>query len=655
MTHMVINVANAERIAWEAMADAFAPPPPVDYLAFAEKNIVFSKRESSYPGPYNRDLFPYFDEILRALSPDDPCRIVTLSKSAQIGGTVLANIFTGGSIAMDPGDILYVHPTENNATRWSKMKLKPMLNGTPALKKLFPMRQRDGQDSVLYKERKDGLGAILISGANSPSSLSMVTVGRQTQDDLAKWEINSAGDPEEQADSRSQGQEFAKVLKVSTPLVEPGCRITRNFKKGSREHFHVPCPDCGHMHVLDWDNMLENLDEDRPEDAHFTCPDCGSEIHEHHRNQMVRNGQWIAEDEKAKRHHRSFHIWSAYSILMSWERIARRWLDAKGDPKSEQVFLNDVAGRAFKSDSEAPPWEEIKERADQSDYDRGRIPTGPLVFTFGIDCQKDRVEWLFVGFGRNRDRYVIDHGVVSGHISEEDTQAELNDVINQDWRLPGGTLIKADQVAIDGNYSTVDVFEWVKRHPKARVIMARGGGQESAPLIDPVKKEKNLRTGKILKYGHRFWNFNASALKMGLYRSLTKTDPTERSYIGFPRGLEDGFFQQLTAERRVGKTANGFTTYRWEKDADQPNEVLDMMNLAEVAAIKIRVRTMNDARWDEYEARAVKRPDSQQGDLEDLLISPSGANPAPPAAPVPTKKQSMLERIEQASADMNKR
>lgn len=628
---MIVQTANARRIAIEAIADAWAPPPPVDYLAWAEQNIVFTKRESNFPGPYNRDLFPYFDEVLRALSPDDPCRIVTIAKSAQLGGTVVANIFTGGSLDMDPGDLLYVHPTENNATRWSKMKLSPMLSGTPCLRAIFPQRSRDGQDSVLYKERRDGRGAILISGANSPSALSMVTVERQVQDDLSKWEANAAGDPEQQADSRSQGREFAKIAKISTPLVQPGCKITKNYEAGSRERYYVPCPHCAHMHVLEWQTMLANLDEARPEDAHFTCPDCGGVIEEHHRNAMVRAGEWRAECPEAKRHHRSFHIWSAYSILISWERIARRWIDSKGDPQTERVFLNDVVGLAYQAKGEAPPWEDLRDRAAQSGYARGEVPAAALVLTMGIDVQKDRVEWQVVGWGRNRDRYVIEYGVIPGHISEADTQAALTLVTRQPWRLAGGVMVPVDKAAIDGNAWTADVWEWVRKQPRSRVMMVRGNNKDAAPLLELARKERDQKTGKLLRWAKRFYNFNASVLKMALYRSIGKTDPAERSYVGFPRGMEDSYFQQLTAERRVEKKVNGFSVYRWEKDPEQPNEALDTMNQAEAAALNIGLRTMVDLAWDAYEARAMTPPADVQGDLEELLVKPAAGRPAPAA------------------------
>lgn len=646
-----VPVTSAEWMAHDVLAEVISPPPPVDYLAWAEENIVFSKRESAFPGPYNRERFSYFDEVLSALSPDDPCRIVTLSKSAQLGGTVLANIFTGGSMDMDPGDILYVHPTDENARRWSKMKLAPMIKGTTALTRIFPMKARDGQDSVTYKERRDGRGAIQISGANSPASLSQVSMARQVQDDLAKWEMNTAGDPETQADSRSQGYEFAKIFKISTPLVLPGCRITKNFEDGSQEFLYLPCPhdECGHMQVLEWENMLAALDEDHPEKAHFTCVECGAEIEEHHRPKMLKGRQWRASNPKMKRVHRSFHIWSAYSLLQSFERIARSWLSAKGDPPREQTYWNDVVGKAYRVLGEAPSWEVVRDRASESDYSRGMIPAGYPLVTCGVDCQGDRVEYQVVAWGQNKRRAVVEYGVFQGHISDEKCQANLNGLLKQAYRNAYGRKIEIDLLGIDGNAYTEDVWEWARRHPASTVIMVRGVEPESAPLLARVKRERN-RQGKIVRYSKRFYNFASSVLKMGLYRNLRKTDQAERGFVGLPRGLEDEFYRQLTAESRKAKRAkSGFTRYLWVKDPNQANEGLDTHLQAEAAAIRAGVRSMPDSEWDRLIAERECAPPEQQGDFEDLLL-PGQANAADTSAsadettttsePVPQKKKS---------------
>ena len=635
---MVAMLANPDRLAADALVAVLTPPPPVDYLAFAEEHVSFTKRESQASGRYNRERFAYFDEILRALSPDDPCRVVSLSKSAQLGGTALALIFTLGSLVMDPSDVMYVHPTDNNGERWSKLKLSPMLRSIKVLADLFPEKARTAGDSLLYKERVDKLGAILISGANSPASLSQVTMPRQVQDDLSKWERNSAGDPETQADSRSAGVEFAKIFKIGTPLVEPGCRITRSFGKGSQEYCFVPCPHCSHMQVLEWENMLAALDEDRPEDAHFTCVDCGCVIEEYHRPAMLARHEWRADNPKAMRDHRSFHIWSAYSVLQSWSRIAQAWLNAKGDPSSEQVFLNDTVGKADKAQGESPPWEGLRTRAEASHYARGTVPRGALLLCMGIDCQIDRVEWHLVGFGRDYQRFVVEYGVIPGHISEPRTQSTLSAKIDEEWVHEIGVRVKPELAAIDGNAWTPDVYSWVRKHPPSRVMMVRGRHEDWAPMLARVTKQVDDR-GNPIQYAHRFYNFGASKLKDALYRNLAKTIQGERGYVSFPKGLEDEYFRQLTSERRLPVTSKGLTVYRWKKDEGVNNEVLDTMNQAEAAALQSGWRGMPEAIWQRYEkslddlARAAGKGSADPVPLQKLRLSDiDRPAPRPPRA-----------------------
>ncbi len=85
---------------------------------------------------------------------------------------------------------------------------------------------------MLYKERRDGLARLLITGANSPGVAVPGDDRQQVQDDVSKYEINTMGDPELMAESRSRAIADAKIFKISTPLIEPGCRITRNFLDG---------------------------------------------------------------------------------------------------------------------------------------------------------------------------------------------------------------------------------------------------------------------------------------------------------------------------------------------------------------------------------------------------------------------------------------
>jgi phage terminase large subunit GpA-like protein len=589
-------LANVERLAHEALAAGLRPPEPIDYLAFAERHVVIS--DSPLGDRYVRSQFPFFDEILRALSPADPCRTVTVCASAQIGKTTLANVFAYGSLVMGKGNVLYVLPTEDAGRRWSRMKLGPMMRATPILRENFPQRSKDAADSVMFKERRDGLSTLLITGANSPAALSQVTIHTQVQDDLAKWPTdNIAGDPEVQADSRSRAIEFAKILKASTPLIEGSCRITRNFEQGSREMPYVLCVHCQHPQVLEPDNFLAALDPERPEDACFTCVSCGGAIEERHRPQMLASFEWRAQNPAAKSEHRSFWLWSAYSPLQSWPRIAREYLKVRGDPAGEQVFLNDTCGKAYRALGEAPPWENLRNRAASSHYVRGTVPPGALVLMAGVDCQADYIAVQIIGFGAEYRRFVVDYIVIERHISDPDCQRNLDLLLSRTWGNHVGCEMAIDFAAIDGNAWTEDVWSFAQRHPSSKLIMVRGRGDDNAPRLALVKRERNPTTGKLLKYSKRFYHLGVSGLKMALYRDLQKVEETDRGFVHFPSGVEDSYYQELTSERREAVKRHGFTVYRWTKDARQRNEALDTMVIATGAAIKFGVYGISDKRW----------------------------------------------------------
>jgi phage terminase large subunit GpA-like protein len=262
----------------------------------------------------------------------------------------------------------------------------------------------------------------------------------------------------------------------------------------------------------------------------------------------------------------------------------------------------------------------------ESSYVRGNVPAGAFLLMLGIDCQVDRVEWQLVGFGREFRRYVIDYGIIDRHISDPDCQRNLDLLLAKTWRNVAGRQLGIELAAIDGNAWTEDVWTFARRHPSSKLIMIRGRGDDSAPRLARVKKERNEKTGKLLRYSKRFYHLGVSVLKMALYRDLAKDDPLLVGYIAFPSGLEDDYFQELTAERRAPVKRNGFTVFRWVKDDRQDNEALDTLVQATGAAIKFGVYGMSDLSWANLEAERETPLAHRQGDIEDLLAAPRAAD-----------------------------
>ena len=642
------HLANPDWVLADVLAAGFVPPPPVDLVQWAKDNIFFDK-DDDFPGPFNFDRFPFLVDILRALQPDHPCRWVTLAKSAQSSGTMTANVFTLGTMDLDPTGFLYTHPTNDNALRWVRTKFNPMVRLSPRAGALFPPSgSKEGGASLLYKERRDGRGWLQVSGAGSEASLSLISPRCQVQDDLAKWVTNDAGDPEDQANSRSKAKRNAKIFKVSTPLIAPGCRITAAYEKSSQGQFYVPCPHCGHEHVLTWENLRAATPRGGPEKAAFTCPVCGGLIEQHHRPDMLRRGRWVHRYPERCNRRMGFHIWTAYSPLQTWASIIERHEDAEGDPLKERVFSNDELGLAYQAKGDAPPAEGLETRAQDAKLPRGTVPAGGLLLALGCDCQGDRVEWALWAGHEHMQRTLVEVGVIPHHIREPEARAELDALLARPWRRAAGPSRPADLLAIDANTYTDDVLGWCRSHPVSRVIAVRGVAPDTAPVIELVKgKEKNRRTGKKRRGGGRFFNVGASPIKFGLYEDLAKEDPLQTGYVHFVDGLGRTVFDQLTVEyREAKKQRDGSVKYLWVKPSGSPNEQLDMAVYATAGLHKLGWSTMTPEAWARLAENREPAAAADQGDLEDLLANPATTT-TPAAAPSPTKtdRRSLANRL----------
>lgn len=208
----------------------------------------------------------------------------------------------------------------------------------------------------------------------------------------------------------------------------------------------------------------------------------------------------------------------------------------------------------------------------------------------------------------------------SGHISEPEVRTALDRLLQREWLDDAGRKRTADRVAIDGNAYTDDVWNWVRKHPKSRVIMVRGGNTEAAPPIVQTKEYDRKGKPKKQKWSSRFFTFNASAFKIRLYRDYKKDDPEQAGYIRFARGFGDDFYQQATSEARVPeKTRSGHTRYVWKLGEGKRNEIIDMLNQSLAGAYRWGVPYWTDEEWDAIADRLGRLEAPQQGDLEDHL------------------------------------
>ena len=654
-------LGSAESAVLRGIALAILPPPPPDITRWCEENIEFDER-SPFPGPFRIDRFPFLRRIHDVLSPEHPCREVTVRGSAQWGKTVsVLNPTVAAWHEYGPLDSLVVHPTTSSATEWVRTKWMPMRRQAPSLRLIFGDGRGEQTDTLHNQETIRRDGSLKVVSAGSPDDLAGTTRRLVLMDDVSKFEMTPKGDPEQLAVSRAAGFEDAKIVRISTPQVVGTCRVSRAFTRSTQEFYHVPCPHCGNMAPLTWENFRKNLQPERLSAAHFTCEACGCVIDHSHKVAMVAAGRWVAHNSAGD--HPGFHLWRAYVPQRDWASIAVEYAQVMGwtglalteagqaamrdpvDAQTEQTFWNDVLGLPYEQASKGPDWEKLRDRVENADSETGRpiqrgmVPATGVILAAGVDCQGDRIEVQIVAFGRNYRRWVIDNQVIPHHISTDEARGALNQLLKSSWRTEAGRRIGLDVLAIDGGAYTEDVWDWALTHPFTRVMVTKGATSAMAPPLKRMEFDK--RTDRMARRKRKQgFVVGVSQLKADFYTWLDKADPAERGFCRFAAGLGDEYYRQITSEVRILKRAtSGVMVSRWViAEAGRRNEALDTMIMAEAGARYKQWTYMSDAAWDQLDAERGGPAEEPQGDLFSLAIpvvapQPVAETPEPPTVP----------------------
>jgi phage terminase large subunit GpA-like protein len=625
-------LADPDALVADIFCTALKPNPPVDLATWAEANIIFGPNDR-FPGNFRLDLFPFWRRPLEVLGPAHPCRKVTLLKSAQLGGTILADVFLLGYLDMAPSGLMCVHPTVDQGRKWVLNKVRDHVRHSPSLRRLLPLDNKsDAKATELHFERADRRGYVMVTGANSASSLSQHTIKRQVQDDLSKWDMNDAGDPEDQADTRSQAYDDAKILKIGTPTIVGSCRTTRSFLYGTQEYLHVACPHCATYQKLTPENFIESIEAGHADQPYFICinSECAGRIEERHRMSLLATARWVAENPNAK--DISFSIWAAYGSLTSWAYLASRYLEAKGSAPKEQAIKNDVFGQAYEMVGDAPDFEKLKLRGDAFDVEKGKIPPGYYLLAAGIDVQLDRVEVGVWAGGPDLQSTPVDHIVISGHISTAETRAELKRILTTPlWNDAYGNSRPLDHACMDAGYDREHVLDFAKQVPASLLTIVVGARSESAPDVGRAQTKRVTRQGKRVRADRVVLEVGGAVIKSWLYKDLRKEDPRDRGYIQLLSGYALDWYEQLTSERREPvRNKQGFVQYKWNLAANRRNEVLDCAVYARAALKMLGWSRLSDAQWLKIAQARDGAPAPQQLDL--LSIDQSqrvGAAPEP--------------------------
>lgn len=594
--------------------EVFDIPTRRTVTEWADDKRMLPSKGAAEPGKYRSSRTPYMREPMDCMSVLSPVQEVVIMAGAQLGKSESLNNLVGYVIDEAPGPMLLVQPTVDNAKRYSKQRISPMILETPSLAaKVVENKSREGGNTMLEKEFPGGI--LILGGANSAAGLRSMPIRFLLADEISNWpaDVDGEGDPLKLAEARTNtfGRK-RKIMKTSTPSVKDSCRVEAELKKTDWRQYAVPCPHCDHMHVLEWRNFVIPKTDDGVHlyrKAYMVCPECGGVIEERHKTDMLNGGEWRPRHpEKVEPTRRGYQISGLYSPIgwKSWADVAKEWIEAQGDPKALQAFVNNVLAETWEDAYSARvDAGSLSQRAEP--YELLTAPARAVVATCGVDVQDNRVEVQTIAWGPGEEAWVVNYAVVYGDPSRFDVWEQVLDVINTPIRhASGGELLPYAALVDSGDGNkTNEVYAFARQNRSRHVLAGKGMPGSRPPIGSPTKQDINIR-GQKIKRGVALYGVGVDSIKSTLYGRLNREEKSGAGVFHFPLGLPEDYYAQLTAERQAKKLVNGFVRRFWTKKDGARNEALDTAVYAYAALHYCYSRHNRASFWGQMTARLVK-------------------------------------------------
>ena len=464
--------------------------------------------------------------------------------SAQVGKTetFILNPL-GFHIAHDPAPILIVMPSLDVAEAWSKERLAPMLEETPALKGLVKSPRAKASENNIKNKSFPG-GHLAIVGANSAAGLASRPIRIVFLDEVDKFpeSAGTEGDPVSLARKRTTTFFNRKIVMVSTPNIKGTSRIESAYLESDQQKYFVPCPHCDEFQILKWGNVeWDKPDgEHKPETAHYVCGHCGTCLYESDKPRMLSRGEWRATSES--KGVAGFWINELYSPWVKWPEMAEDYLEKRKNPEDLKTFINSSLGETWEEFRDKKSWESVREKCRP--YQSGEVPQEAKILTCGVDVQKNRLVYVVRAWGKDSESWLVEAGELWGETSKPEVWEQLDGLLDKDF---GGHNIR--MMAIDSGYESSMVYEFCTRH-RGQAIPTKGNESLSKSyFLKDIVKKSSL---KLLSFAPDvFKSWVVSRMEW----------PVDRpGGWWLPADITDDYCKQVTAEQKILKPS-GFVKW----------------------------------------------------------------------------------------------
>lgn len=567
-TQKLRKLINPEELLTPEESELLRPPKKITVSEWAAEYRVLPTKSCANPGKWCNEFTPYLVGIMDAFCDRD-IETVGFVKPTQIGGTEALYNAIGYFIMQDPGPLLLVMPTEAEAKKAFRIRIKPLIDESKEL----PKYKTSDPDDFSQQEIRLTSMNIFPAWANSPATLSSFPMKDVILDEVGKFpklsgkEANPVKLGEERLTSyKAQGR--AKLGILSTPGEEGDVLWTQaNIPGTVKLYFWVPCPECGKRQILDF-HQIKRIDGiadpeiiKRDKKARYECIHCKKDIPDTKKREIMLQGIWATKDAKfekgkwineKKSDRVFFFINCLYSPFRTWPVILAEWFRSYKVPDLHRNFINSWLGEWW-TPGERHVKIVIKDR--KVDYFQGNVPEGAAMLTAFADSQATCFYYVIRAWGPKEVSWLIRHGMAQ-------TVQELDkDIFETLYYFPGQTAALGVHCCgwdtAGGRES--DVYNHC-RESKYSYIPCKGQ-QTCMPNLKFSQIEYHYGTKANLLGGIKLCHLNTTYFKDNTYKFINAKVP--QWFI--PQDIDEDYLTQMVSEQKVidTKKSTGRFIERW--------------------------------------------------------------------------------------------
>lgn len=558
--------------------DAAIPDSTMTVSTWAETYRMVDR--GARKGRWSNDTVPYLTEIMDVFT-DPRVNEIVFQKSSQVGGSEVIVNMIGRSIHLDPTEIAYVAEKEDKATAWTQESFDATVRTTEVLRRLIRLESESNNQKVKVFPG----GRLNIVWATSPAELSSRPFQFIFFDEKAAYKPTPEGDAVKLGEARQKTYSgIEKKVKISSPRkADDDSDIEKDYLRGDRREYYVPCPQCGEFQTLNWSNM--KWDDGTDPYPYMVCSINGCMMENSDQIDMLSKGRWVAGS--TFNGNASFKINQIYSPFVPWREMVKDFLEAKHSNSvlKMQTWVNTALGEPWKP-------EETIEYANLTlarETYAADVPAGVLFLTAAVDVQHDRLEVEVKGWGHGDENWSIDYRVIEGDPAlDEIWDVELTEYLLQAWQgelaAPGSRdgLFRIQLACIDsGGHHTQRVYRFCHKNAGRKWLAIKGSSTPGSPLISKPKMVGN--NPKVRLYSIGTDTAKDEIFGFLTYTARTMTDEVRESgssgFCHFPDDERYGedYLRQLCSEKKVPRFRMGREVRVYEKvSASARNEALDL-------------------------------------------------------------------------------